>query len=355
MRAYWILCSLTVYVAGCCAGQCVADDGLSDARARLELIEKQRQQAEEIAKQAAKTTSADSAEELANDTPLPPSADVLPIADPISTPPVVTFSTVVSASERKERLPRGLLLHGEGCIHCVNMERELGELCGDSSAPIEIVKTWLANDLEKLGVKSSMMIHGTPLLIVLGADGKIHSLTPSGFGCYLSGFHDRGEVIKYLSLPEHGVDLTPAPEGSEVIANVDNGDASPELFAAVLAAHIMESSGQETDDSPIVVGSLFDFTISVEDSWKQLARSILSRQSIEFQKAGLSVDWSGAERSFSIKENAITIQPPVKMTVNKWVFRYSVGLQAVAFADDLSYVRLDLSGAPDVTIRLVGQ
>jgi len=355
MRAYWIICCLIMFSIGsCCGSQCVGDD-LADAKKRLQAIQEQKQQAEEIAKAAKESTSADSAEELATDTPLPPSADVfVPVPDPISTPPVVTFSTVVSATERKERLPRGLLLVGKHCSPCDRMLAANLDLTGGKDAPIEVVQVEYANELDELGVSPSMLIHGTPLLIVLGKDRKIHSLTPNGFGCYLSGFHNRGEVIKYLSLPEHGVDLTPAQDASAVVATVEGGSASPELFAAVLAAHLMESSGQETDDSPVVMGSLFDFTINVEDSWKRIASTILTTERVEFASAGLSIEW-GAEQTLTKTKNAITIQPPVKVTARKWVFHYSAGLNGLRYADDLSSVTLDLSGAPDVTINLVSR
>ena len=366
MRAYWLTCCVVcLAIGGCCGGQIVADEvTLQSAKSQLNAAKNPLDAIKKLSDQ----TSAANAEEAAINTTLPQAAEVEPtikqdlivepIPDPISTPPEIRFETLVSATESAPRLPRALLLHGEGCIHCVNLERELGELCGDSSAPVQIVKTWLANDLEKLGVTPSMMIHGTPLLIVLDKDGKIHSLSPSGFGCYLSGYKKREEVIRYLSLPEHGVDLTPTKESSPlVVATVANASSSPETFAAVLSLHLMRSSGHGDDADPghLPVGALFDFTVNVEDSWKQLALKILTAQKIEFPAAGLLIDWSGPTRSFAVTKNSLTITPAVKMTVSKWVFKYSVGLNGLTFTDDLSSVTMDLSGAPDITIKLVSK
>jgi hypothetical protein len=136
-----------------------------------------------------------------------------------------------------------------------------------------------------------------------------------------------------------------------VVATVSNAESSPETFAAVLALHLMRQAG----DTELPVGALFDVTVNVEQSWKNLAAKILTSQKIEFPDAGLSIDWTGPKRSFDISTNAISIRPAVKVTLKKWKFAFSAGLNGLAFADDLSSVTLDLSGAPDITIRLVSQ
>mgnify|MGYP003630392172 CR=1 FL=1 len=136
-----------------------------------------------------------------------------------------------------------------------------------------------------------------------------------------------------------------------VVATVANADSSPETFAAVVALHLMRQTG----DAELPVGALFDVTVNVEQSWKNLAKQILTSKQMEFPDAGLSIDWTGQKRSLEISTNAISIQPPVKVTLKKWKFTYSAGLNGLAFTDDLSSVTLDLSGAPDITIRLVSQ
>lgn len=340
MKAYWVSVSfISFIVGGCCGHLCNAQE-----------FDRRKQPPVTI-----ENTSAVEDPEVRTTPQETPADVIIPVADPISTPPEVTFSTVVSNTVDKPRLPRALLLHGQGCAPCIRMERELGDLVGDNTAPIEIVKTWEKNQLESLGVTPSMMFHGTPLLIVLDKDGKIHSLTSAGFGCFLSGFHNRQEVINYLSLPEHGVDLTPRSPSSQVVATVAKAEGSAFDFAAVVAAHLMRSSGQEAEDSPIVVGSLFEFDIEVDASWRKLASKILSGQKIEFPAAGLSVDWTGPERSFSLLKNGFRITPPVQMTVQKWKIKHTAGLNGVAYSDDFSSVEMDLSGAPDITINLVSK
>ena len=141
------------------------------------------------------------------------------------------------------------------------------------------------------------------------------------------------------------------PESS-VIATVANADGTAETFAAVLSQHLMQSSGQVENES-YPVGGLFDFSITVDQSWKDFGQRILSAQKISFDAAGLTVDWTGASRSLTVEPNKITINPPVKVSVSKWVFAYSAGLKSVAFADGMESVKFELSGAPDLTVRLV--
>ena len=223
MKAYWVSVSfISFIVGGCCGHLCNAQE-----------FDRRKQPPVTI-----ENTSAVEDPEVRTTPQETPADVIIPVADLISTPPEVTFSTVVSNTVDKPRLPRALLLHGQGCAPCIRMERELGDLVGDNTAPIEIVKTWEKNQLESLGVTPSMMFHGTPLLIVLYKDGKIHSLTSAGFGCFLSGFHNRQEVINYLSLPEHGVDLTPRSPSSQVVATVAKAEGSAFDFAALARARL---------------------------------------------------------------------------------------------------------------------
>ncbi len=145
-------------------------------------------------------------------------------------------------------------------------------------------------------------------------------------------------------------DVTPVSE-SAVIAEVTNAAPTPETVAAVLAAHLVESSGIEPQE-PVVYGSLFSFDVDVPDTWKSIGQRVLKAQTVEFPTAGLKLDWSGSKRTFSVSESSIEIRPAVRATVNKWFVSYSCGLDGFTFEPDLSSVTVLLSGAPDLTVRL---
>lgn len=139
---------------------------------------------------------------------------------------------------------------------------------------------------------------------------------------------------------------------SDAIASVANAEASPETFAAVVAAHLAESSGRNPQSEEIVYGSLFDFSIDVPESWKSIGSKILTAQELKFPAAGITVDWTGPQRSFVVGPNKLAISPPVKVTLDKWLISYSAALDGVEFKTDLSSVTFLLTGAPDLTVNL---
>jgi hypothetical protein len=139
----------------------------------------------------------------------------------------------------------------------------------------------------------------------------------------------------------------------ESVANVEGVAASPETFAGVLAAHLMESN--PTPDSPdgeVAYGSLFDFSFDAPETWKQFGSKLLTAQRIEFGTAGITLDWTGPKRIFSVAADRIEISPPVKVSLNKWLIRYSCSLDGVTYTPDLSSVTMLLTGAPDLTVNL---
>lgn len=140
---------------------------------------------------------------------------------------------------------------------------------------------------------------------------------------------------------------------SPVLATVAGADGSAETLAAVVSEHLIISSGQ-TPVEP-VYGGLFDFSVSVDQSWKDFGEKILSSQKIYFDSAGLTLDWTGPTRTVAFDADKITISPPVKVSASKWFVTFSAALNGVALSDGLSSVTLDLSGAPDITIRLVSK
>lgn len=284
--------------------------------------------------------------------PLAALQDLQPTPDPISehTEPTVEFSAPVSAPS--ERLPRGILVVSQYCSPCLRMERENPELIGGPESPIQLIENWKANNLDEWGVLPPMMT-GTPVLFVLGKDGKVHGLSARGLGCFLMGYKTREEVVSYLSLSEHAVDLNrDVTAQSAVTATMAGGSVSAESFAAVLSRHLMEVSGQKADQT---YAGLFDLSVSVDKSWRDFALKILKADKVSFPVAGLTLDWSGPARSFTIEKNAVRISPALKVSVQKWIFSYSAGLDGVSYTDDLSSVTMELSGAPDLTIRMVSK
>lgn len=141
-------------------------------------------------------------------------------------------------------------------------------------------------------------------------------------------------------------------EQVEAVASVSDADATPETFAATLAAHLAETSGQQAADEPIAYGSLFDITIDAPDTWRTMASKLLTAQKIQFDTAGITLDWTGPKRTFSLAGDGMTVNPPVKVTLNKWLIQYSCALDGVSYTPDLSTVTMLLTGAPDLTVHL---
>jgi hypothetical protein len=142
----------------------------------------------------------------------------------------------------------------------------------------------------------------------------------------------------------------------EAVASVADADATPETFAATLAAHLAETSGQQPADDPaagkVAYGSLFDITIDAPDTWRTMASKLLTAQKIKFDTAGITLDWTGPTRTFNVSTNGLQISPPVKVTLNKWLIQYSCALDGVSYTSDLSTVTMLLTGAPDLVVRL---
>jgi hypothetical protein len=331
-------------------------DEVSAARERLQAKESERVQAAELAEAQAKAALEAQAEALkaaAVPEPMPEPEPVrAPEPDPISfkAEPVIQFDTVMSAAPA-ERLPRGVLIVSQFCEPCIRLKQEVPDLIGGPDAPIQLVSNWLANDLDKWGITPGMLI-ATPTLLILDKDGKVHGLSAGGLGCVLRGYQTRATIEAYLTNKDHQVSLKTA-EVPAVMATVEGGDISPEMFAAVMSAHLVRSSGQpETDDNVFTYGSLFDLNVDVPDSWKFMGAKLLAAQTIRFPSAGLTVDWSGPTRSFSVGTDKLTISPPVKVTLNKWLISYSAALDGIDFTPDLSQVTFLLTGAPDLKVNL---
>ncbi len=183
---------------------------------------------------------------------------------------------------------------------------------------------------------------GGPLLNPAGQVVGIQSQA-NDTGLIVASAHDA--ILEFMK------EVPAADDGSYVIADVTNAPASVDTLAAVIAAHMVQSSGQTPDETP-VYGSLFAFNVDVPDNVKEMAAKLLKQQKLEFPKAGLSLDWTGQTRTFTVSETGVTITPSIKATVNKWFITWTCGLDGFTFEPDLSSVTVLLSGAPDVRVNL---
>ena len=136
----------------------------------------------------------------------------------------------------------------------------------------------------------------------------------------------------------------------QTVATITNATATPDTFAAAVSAHLMRESGQPSPGEPM--GSLFTFDVDAPESWLAIARKVVTAQTLDFPRAGLTVDWTGPTRSFSVASDGMRINPPVKVTVNKWLISYTAKLDGISYTPDLTSVTILLTGAPDLTINL---
>jgi len=197
------------------------------------------------------------------------------------------------------------------------------------------------DEYDALGISSPQFgMSGSPLLT---PDKKVAGIQAIGQGSEI-GAVSVDTIRQFLA----DVDR----EQVEAVASVRDATPTPETFAATLAAHLAETSGQQSADEPIAYGSLFDITIDAPDTWRTMASKLLTAQKIEFPTAGITLDWTGPTRTFRVSGDGMNISPPVKVTLNKWLIRYSCALDGVSYTSDLSTVTMLLSGAPDLTVHL---
>lgn len=142
-----------------------------------------------------------------------------------------------------------------------------------------------------------------------------------------------------------GVDLQ---NESPVAATIHGAQLNPEVIAAALATHLAEQSGAE----PPAFASLFDVSVDVPDSARGWIADLLTAQSVEFPASGVAVSWKGSDRTISVAPGRLAIKPGASVSLTKFRVQLVASLDAVAYADDLSWVTLELGGAPDLTVRL---
>lgn len=316
-------------------------DDLEIARERLKRLEAERQAQAAVEKAQAVLDQQKSLEEIAKSV-APEEKVSAPAAPSLSLEMLSGSSGVVG-----ELRPRVLLITSVTCGPCKRVKEENPELIGDSGKPIQVldydaqedeIRTLGAGPVIDRGV-------GLPCWVPIGVDGKV-AKNARGVIPYTEGYMTRGQVKAYLEL--HKVSIE---DEQQVVATVDSDNLSVSTVAAAVSAALLQQAGHKEEGEYLYSG-LFDFEVDVPDTAKQFAAKVLKQETIELKNAGLKIDWSGANRTITFGKGSLLIQPSVKVTVNKWIFSYSAGLDGIEYADDLSSVTVLLSGAPDVRVIL---
>jgi len=136
---------------------------------------------------------------------------------------------------------------------------------------------------------------------------------------------------------------------SSVEATIQNAQPSPNAVAAALAVHLLTE--QKAKPVPEAYSGLFDIEVESPDSARSWLAAMLSTQSVEFPSAGVSATWKGSDRTISVTPGAVRISPGVTVAVKKFGVSVSTQLTGCSIADDLSWVKLELVNAPDLTVR----
>lgn len=153
------------------------------------------------------------------------------------------------------------------------------------------------------------------------------------------------EQLYALHDDDHAENVPTFDSEPVVSAVVSNATLSPESIAAALSAHL-----QRTQPGPAASTGLFDISIDTPDSARGWIADLLSKQSVEFPSAGVSAQWGG-DRQISIAPGKLRISPGAIVSVKKFGVHVTTTLTGVTFADDLSWVTLELKGVPDLTVR----
>jgi hypothetical protein len=133
-----------------------------------------------------------------------------------------------------------------------------------------------------------------------------------------------------------------------VVAAISGAQLTPDVIAAALAVHLHQKQGLPAP----VFGSLFDISVDAPDSVVTSLAAMLSKQSVEFPNSGLAISWKGGDRTISIGPGRVQITPGAIVSAQKFGVSLSTTLRGVTHADDLSWMTLELDGAPDLTVRL---
>jgi len=135
---------------------------------------------------------------------------------------------------------------------------------------------------------------------------------------------------------------------SSVEATIENAEPSLNAVAAALAVHLLTE--QKEKPVPEAYSGLFDIEVETPDGARSWIADMLSKQSVEFPSAGVSASWKGSDRTISVTPGAVRIAPGVTVSVKKFGVSVSTTLNACTYADDLSWVKLELVNAPDLKV-----
>lgn len=149
---------------------------------------------------------------------------------------------------------------------------------------------------------------------------------------------DHLNAVPRFDETEHGIE-----------AIVENASLSVDSIAAALSAHLLTE--QQAEPIPETYAGLFDIEIDTPDSARKWASDLLSKQSVEFPSAGVSASWKGGDRTLSVTPGSLRITPGVTVSVRKYGVSVSTTLTACSFDPALSWVKLELTNAPDLTVR----
>ena len=124
------------------------------------------------------------------------------------------------------------------------------------------------------------------------------------------------------------------------------GTLSADLIAETLAEHLHRTTSKAPQSG------LFQIEIDTPESARVWIADLLLKQSVDFPSAGVSVSWKGSDRTISVAPGKLSIKPGAAVSAKKFLVTINASLDGVAYAEDLSWVTLELGGAPDLTIRL---
>ena len=149
------------------------------------------------------------------------------------------------------------------------------------------------------------------------------------------------EQLSALHSDDHNnrVPMYSEPE-TAVTATVDTVP-TVNVVAVVLAAHL--------DDEQPTTSSLINIDVDAPETALEIARKLLIDQ--RWESDSISATWEGGDRTISVGANRLSVTPGVAIVARKSILKVSTKLTGVSYDDGLTFVTLELSGVPDLTIR----
>lgn len=155
-----------------------------------------------------------------------------------------------------------------------------------------------------------------------------------------SGVMKAVQLVAWLEmLAEHRGDRAMA------FADVQHCEPTVEAVMAALAVHLSEDAGQQP------FGALINVDVDLPDATTKAVFEILATGKLAYPAAGVAFEWSATTRQITAVGKKITFNPPAKITVSKWLARWTAALTAVEWDAAAKSVTMHLSGAPDLTVR----